>query len=78
MQKSILASSELIGRSLESISGLRRALKRMGEWDNTLIMTYSEFGRRAYENESDGTDHGTAAPHFLCGRSVAMRIWRPS
>ena len=58
-----------------SISGLRKALIRMGEWDNTLIMTYSEFGRRAYENESDGTDHGTAAPHFLCGGSVAGGLY---
>jgi len=28
-------------------------------------MTYSEFGRRAAENQSGGTDHGTAAPHLL-------------
>ena len=59
----------------QSISGLRRALKRMDEWDNTLIMTYSEFGRRAHENESDGTDHGTAAPHFLCGGNVAGGLY---
>ena len=38
-----------------------------GEWDNTLVMTYSEFGRRAAENQSGGTDHGTAAPHLLMG-----------
>ena len=42
----------------------------MGEWDNTVIMTYSEFGRRAYENKSEGTDHGTAAPHFLIGGKI--------
>ena len=33
-------------------------------------MTYSEFGRRARENRSRGTDHGTAAPHFLAGGAV--------
>ena len=33
-------------------------------------MTYSEFGRRATENRSRGTDHGTAAPHFLLGGSI--------
>ena len=59
----------------ESMSGLRRALKRMDQWDNTLIMTYSEFGRRAYENESRGTDHGTAAPHFLLGGAVAGGLY---
>ena len=33
-------------------------------------MTYSEFGRTASENDSGGTDHGTAAPHFLMGGKV--------
>ena len=33
-------------------------------------MTYSEFGRRAKENGSGGTDHGMAAPHFLLGGSI--------
>lgn len=32
-------------------------------------MTYSEFGRRVQENGS-GTDHGTAAPHFVFGGMV--------
>lgn len=35
-----------------------------------LILTYSEFGRRAGENGSRGTDHGTAAPHLLLGGRV--------
>jgi uncharacterized protein (DUF1501 family) len=30
-------------------------------------MTYAEFGRRVAENASGGSDHGTAAPHFLLG-----------
>ena len=34
-------------------------------------MTYSEFGRRASENANGGTDHGTAAPHFVAGGRVA-------
>ena len=33
-------------------------------------MTFSEFGRRPSENESRGTDHGTAAPLFMLGSSV--------
>ena len=54
----------------KGLSGLRRALIQSGNWENTLIMTYSEFGRRAIENESGGTDHGTAAPHFLMSGSL--------
>ena len=38
-------------------------------------MTYSEFGRRAAENYTEGTDHGTAAPHFLLGGSVKGGFW---
>ena len=33
-------------------------------------MTFSEFGRRPSENESRGTDHGTAAPLFVLGAKL--------
>lgn len=56
-----------LGRSL---AGFRHELQKTGEWDNTLVMTYSEFGRRARENLSGGTDHGTAAPHIVTGGAV--------
>ena len=59
----------------KGLSGLRRALIQSGHWNNTLIMTYSEFGRRAKENESGGTDHGTAAPHFLMSGSLEGGLW---
>jgi len=35
-----------------------------------MIMTFSEFGRRAQENGSRGTDHGSGAPMFLVGGRV--------
>ncbi len=53
----------------------RQQLVAMGEWNNTVIMTYSEFGRRASENRSFGTDHGTAAPHFVTGGHVRGGIY---
>lgn len=34
------------------------------------MLTYSEFGRRPIENYTRGTDHGTAAPHFIAGGLV--------
>jgi uncharacterized protein (DUF1501 family) len=40
-----------------------------GKSDRALVMTVSEFGRRPAENGS-GTDHGTAAAHFLMGAGV--------
>ena len=33
-------------------------------------MTFSEFGRRAEENDSNGTDHGTAGVMFVAGGAV--------
>ena len=53
-----------------SLHGFASTLKRLGEWNNTIVMTYSEFGRRAAENRSGGTDHGTAAPHMVMGGDV--------
>lgn len=38
--------------------------------DKTLMMTWSEFGRRPNENASHGTDHGTGAPLFIVGDPV--------
>jgi uncharacterized protein (DUF1501 family) len=35
--------------------------------DDVLCMTISEFGRRPYENGSNGTDHGAASPVLLFG-----------
>ena len=34
-------------------------------------MAYSEFGRRAAANASQGTDHGTAGPVFIAGVPVS-------
>lgn len=54
----------------QGIAIMRKNLMQSGQWDNTLIMTYSEFGRRAAENANKGSDHGTAAPHFVLGGKV--------
>ena len=61
---------DLLEKLDRAIGETAQQLKRIGVWDDTLIMTYSEFGRRAKENGSGGTDHGMAAPHFLLGGSI--------
>lgn len=38
--------------------------------DRVLGMTFSEFGRRVYQNGSQGTDHGAAAPLMLFGKAL--------
>jgi len=57
---------------------LRDFLDTLGEHkllDRVLVMTFSEFGRRVQENASGGTDHGEAAPLFLCGSNVRPGLY---
>ncbi len=39
-------------------------------WDNTIVMTATEFGRTVRENGSQGTDHGYGSVGFLAGGLV--------
>ena len=41
-----------------------------GQDQDVLAMTFSEFGRRAFENGSQGTDHGAAAPILFFGPAL--------
>jgi hypothetical protein len=34
------------------------------------LMTFSEFGRTSWDNDGQGTDHGSSAPHFVIGANV--------
>lgn len=45
-------------------------LATVGQDENVLAMTFSEFGRRPDENGSQGTDHGAAAPILLFGPAI--------
>ena len=61
----------LLGQLGEALARFASTLGKSGRWDDVVVMTYSEFGRRVTENGSAGTDHGTAAPHFVLGGRVA-------
>ena len=60
----------LLAQLSSAIAAFAEEMKAAGRWGDVLLMTYSEFGRRAGENASGGTDHGTAAPHFLIGGAL--------
>jgi uncharacterized protein (DUF1501 family) len=60
----------LLGDLAEGLAALRAAMVELDRWNSTLILTYAEFGRRPKENQSNGTDHGTANAHFLLGGRV--------
>lgn len=64
------AHPRLLGELAQGIAALKDALVEIGRWDSTLVMTYAEFGRRPQENNSNGTDHGTVAAHFVAGGRV--------
>jgi len=50
-------------------------LNKLGIDQRVLSMTFTEFGRRAYSNESYGTDHGTATPVFVFGTKLNNGIY---
>ncbi|MFT5859404.1 MAG: hypothetical protein ACI865_001505 [Flavobacteriaceae bacterium] len=54
----------------DGIGALVRDLKKNDRFKDTLIMTFSEFGRRVSENGSAGTDHGTANNVFMVGGAL--------
>ncbi len=65
----------LLNQLATGLAAFSQAMQQSGQWQNTLIMTYSEFGRRAAENKSGGTDHGAAAAHLLLGGRVQGGIY---
>ena len=57
---------------LEDLDNILRVFKeRMGPlYDDTAIVTVTEFGRTAFENGTQGTDHGWASSMILAGGLV--------
>jgi uncharacterized protein (DUF1501 family) len=45
-------------------------LTAKGTLSKVTMMCFSEFGRRVEQNNSGGTDHGTAGPMFVLGGRV--------
>jgi uncharacterized protein (DUF1501 family) len=54
----------------DSLLAFQRDLEARGIADRVLVHVWSEFGRRAQENGSGGTDHGAAGVGFLLGTRV--------
>ncbi|MGN7819910.1 DUF1501 domain-containing protein [Chitinophaga sp. 22536] len=48
-------------------------LKKNNRFQDVVVMTFSEFGRRVSQNASGGTDHGTANNMFLIGGALKRR-----
>jgi len=54
----------------DSLLAFQRDLEARGLANRVLVHVWSEFGRRAEQNGSNGTDHGAAGVGFLVGSRV--------
>ena len=67
-----------IEQSLGRLSaGILRLREDLGaEWDNTVVLAMTEFGRTAAQNGSQGTDHGTGGTMVLAGGALrGGQVW---
>ena len=57
----------------DSVGAFIKDLKENGRFEDVLLVTFSEFGRRVSENASKGTDHGCANNLFLFGGGLKQK-----
>jgi uncharacterized protein (DUF1501 family) len=57
----------------EAVKAFATDLKANNRFEDTLLMTFSEFGRRVTQNASGGTDHGTANNMFFVGGGLQQK-----
>ena len=48
-------------------------MKAAGRWNDVMLFTFSEFGRRVVQNASSGTDHGTANNMFFASGGLKQK-----
>ena len=65
-----LAHERLMTNLSVAINNFYEDLAFTDQDEKVLSMTFSEFGRRIYENGSNGTDHGKAAPTLFFGSGL--------
>ena len=69
------AYSTLMGTLNAAITSFYNDLRNQSLLDSTLILQFSEFGRRIGENGSFGTDHGAAASMMAVGGLVRGGVY---
>ncbi len=57
----------------DAIKSFTKDLKDNHRFDDVLLFTFSEFGRRVSQNASGGTDHGTANNMFLVSGGLKQK-----
>lgn len=69
------AYANLMGTLNNAITAFYTDLKQQGLLNDTLVLQFSEFGRRISENGSQGTDHGAAAVMMALGGGVSGGLY---
>lgn len=57
----------------DAVKAFTKDLKDNGRFNDVLLFTFSEFGRRVSQNASGGTDHGTANNMFLISGGLKQK-----
>ena len=57
----------------ESVKAFVKDLKKNNRFEDVLLFTFSEFGRRVSQNASGGTDHGAANNMFLVSGGLKQK-----
>lgn len=57
----------------EAVKAFVKDLKANHRFDDVLLFTFSEFGRRVSQNASGGTDHGTANNMFMISGGLKQK-----
>ena len=65
--------SKLLETYSEAIAVFVDDLKKNDNFKDTLILTFSEFGRRVKQNAAEGTDHGAANNIFIIGENLKKK-----
>ena len=60
----------LLKNYADGVFALVEDLKQNNTFKDTLILTFSEFGRRVKQNAGNGTDHGSANNVFIIGEHL--------
>jgi uncharacterized protein (DUF1501 family) len=66
--------AQLLKKLSDGIAAFQNDLKLQGTENRVLGMTFSDFGRRATSNASNGTDHGIGAPMFVFGTGIKRQL----
>lgn len=61
------SQNRLLGVVSDSIYAFTKDLREANALNDTLVVVFSEFGRRVKQNASNGTDHGTANNLYVIG-----------